>query len=131
MRKAANRFNVKVFEYAICGNHLHLLVRGRYRIALQNFFRVLAGHVAQEILRAQPLTEKERGGAPVKSDINAKKGCAKNQRKFWGLLLFSRVVNWGRDFSNVVEYIYKNNLEALHIIGYVPRLPSGILKNSG
>jgi REP element-mobilizing transposase RayT len=120
MRKAANRFRVKVCEYAICGNHLHFLVKANFRIDIQNFFRVLAGHIAQGILAVHPLTQKERGGAPGNLTA-ARKGCAKNQRKFWALLLYSTIVRWGRDFRNVVNYIWQNNLEALFIIPYRPR----------
>lgn len=113
--KASKRFNVQVYEKAICGNHLHLLIRGKSKINVQNFFRVLAGHIAQEILRQFPLTEKERGGAPKQ------KGCLKNRRKFWSLLLFSRVVGWGRDFANVSSYVIQNTREALNLIPYTER----------
>lgn len=115
--KASKSFEVKVYQKAICGNHLHLLVRGKSRTDIQNFFRVLAGHVAQEILRQFPLSPHERGGAPKGN----KKGCEKNQRKFWSLLLYSRVVSWGRDFGNVTNYIIQNTLEALSLIPYQKR----------
>lgn len=117
MRKAASRFNVKVCQYAICGNHLHLLLKANFRIDIQNFFRVLAGHVAQGILEDHPLTQKERGGAPGR----VRKGCAKNQRKFWSLLLYSRIVTWGREYRAVAKYILQNTLEALHVISYKER----------
>lgn len=140
--KASRLFGVKVYRKAICGNHLHFLVRGRDREALQNFFRVLSGHIAQAILREFPITESERtrierfqqfkhsqmltqkngGGAPARTRTRTvAKGCAKNQRKFWGLLLYSRVVAWGRDFFTVRRYILQNTLEALHLIAYQPR----------
>ena len=115
MQKASKKFGIQVYKKAICGNHIHMLIRGKSKPDIQNFFRVLAGHVAQEILRQFPLLcAKEWGGAP-------KKGCKKNQRKFWSLLLYSRVVSWGRDFSNVTNYIIQNTLEALNLIPYQPR----------
>ena len=92
---------------AVCGNHLHLLVRGLTREELQNFFRVFAGHVAQQILNLFPLSSHK---------IAETAGFAKNKRKFWQLLIYSRVVSWGRDFKYVAGYIYKNTLEALNII---------------
>lgn len=109
--KASKRFGVQVYEKAICGNHIHLLIRGKSKIGVQNFFRVLAGHIAQEILRLFPLTDKERGGAP-------KRGCRKNRRVFWSGLLFSRIVGWGGDFAAVSKYVIQNTLEALNIIPY-------------
>lgn len=116
MRKNALKFQVKVYEYAIQGNHIHLLLKSQNREGMQNFFRVFAGHVAQTILRECPLPL-SAGGAPHQG-----KGCRKNQRKFWSFLLYSRVVSWGRDFKNVVGYIQRNTLELLHLVDYKPRI---------
>lgn len=118
--KSAKRFRVQVYEKAICSNHLHMLVRAKSRSDIQNFFRVLAGHIAQEILRQFPLSENERGGASKKF-----KGCKKNQRKFWTLLIYSRIVSWGGDFLNVSSYIIQNTLEAMGIIPYQQRKRGG------
>lgn len=127
MRKSAARFCIKIYEHAICGNHLHLLVKGPNRESLQNFFRVLAGHTAQNILRDCPLPQKA-GGAPGLRDLQGQReekvrlGCKKNQRKFWSYLLYSRVVSWGREFKIVKRYVQRNTLEALQLIAYQPRL---------
>ncbi len=144
MKKNAYRFQVKIVEYAIQGNHLHMLVRAQSREGLQNFFRVIAGHSAQKILQKFPLQntpggapsksgekaaggaqrkngEMRAGGAPTGSEEQSQVGCAKNRRKFWSFLLYSRVVSWGRDFSAVVSYIQRNTLELLQIIAYKPR----------
>lgn len=118
--KSAKRFHVQIYEKAICGNHLHMLVRAKSKRNVQNFFRVLAGHIAQEILRQFPLSENERGGAQRNPEKKVK-GCKKNQRKFWNLLLYSRIVSWGWDFKNVGNYIIQNTLEALNLIPYQPR----------
>jgi len=131
IRKFSARFRVKVYDYAIQGNHIHLLVRAKTREELQNFFRVVAGHTAQKILQEHPLKQ-DTGGAPGNSDVHSsggapswlgreKKGCAKNQRKFWSYMLYSRIVSWGRDFKNVIAYIEKNTLELLQLIAYQPR----------
>lgn len=123
IQKNRTRFRIKVTEYAIQGNHLHLLVKAKSRSELQNFFRVIAGHTAQKILSEYPLNP-ERGGA-LKN-----KGCKKNQRKFWSYLLYSRIVSWGRDYKNVMGYIQKNTLELLQIIAYQPRSSSRNSKTS-
>ena len=132
MKKNAFRFQVKVVEYAIQGNHIHMLVRAHSREGLQNFFRVVAGHTAQKILQKFPLPvtvggapakseEAGTGGAPIGREERGLIGCAKNRRKFWSFLLYSRVVSWGRDYSAVVSYIQRNTLELLRIIAYQPR----------
>lgn len=127
MRKAAYLFRVRVYNHAICGNHLHLLIKGNSREDLQNFFRVFAGHTAQNILRDYPLLPKEldkrrsfyEGGAPQKGKRAVP--CKKNRRKFWLLLIYSRAVTWGREYRTVRGYIEQNTLETLRIIAYTPR----------
>ena len=141
-KKFSHRFGVKIYRQAICGNHIHLLVRGTTRIGLQNFFRVFSGHIAQQILGTAPITAHERskvlgrvsgGGAPVDSElkrslvkerhskVGLRKGCKKNQRQFWALLTYTRVISWGKEFSAVSRYILQNTLEALRLIAYQPR----------
>lgn len=136
MRKAQKLFHIKVYEYAFAGNHMHLLVKGFDRESLQNFFRVFAGHTAQGILKVCPLPKsscqgstKLAGGAPTKGEKEGRKRkiepCKKNQRRFWSFLLYSRLVSWGREFKNVMNYIEKNTLETLKIIAYELRGLSG------
>ena len=146
-KKFSRRFGVRIYRQAICGNHLHLLIRGTSRVGLQNFFRVFAGHVAQQILGGAPITGNERskvraqaprGGAPATDSKRLitkapnqhsgafnhrepKKGCLKNQRKFWALLTYTRVMSWGKEFAIVSRYILQNTLEALRLIAYQPR----------
>lgn len=121
--RAAKRFRISVYEKAICGNHLHLLVRGRTRFEIQNFFRVVAGHIAQNILENLPIRENEKpkwGGA----SRSRKNTCQhpKNQRKFWCALIYSRVLSgWGREFRTVKNYIVQNTLEAIGVIPYQKR----------
>jgi hypothetical protein len=108
IQTAARRFGVRVYGKAIHFNHIHLQVRGTAIIGLQNFFRVVAGHVAQEILREVPLNENE-----VKS-------IASTQRRFWEDLLFSRLVSWGREYKRVQDYIAKNIREVEEALGATP-----------
>lgn len=122
LRKYSKMFGVRVYEIAVCGNHLHGVVRCSDRTRLQNFFRVFAGQVAQEILRMHPLQRGEekafRGGTHPKS-----------QKSFWSLLAYTRIVAWGRDFENVIAYVFRNTLETLKLIEYTRttrRIFSGI-----
>jgi len=130
LEKAARRFGVTVYNHAVAGNHLHVLVKGRSRLGLQNFFRVFAGHTAQQILQLCPLRTGAAagGGAPVTID-SGRQPCAKNRRKFWGYLIYSRIVSWGREFKTVLGYIDRNTLEALGIIAYQPRAAKIIVSN--
>jgi REP element-mobilizing transposase RayT len=116
LRKAQKLYRIRVYQFSICGNHLHGLIIGRSRVELQNFYRVFAGHLAQNILFRNPLSHQERRRCE-----EAQTGCKKNKRTFWQLLIYTRIVSWGREFSRVKNYIVQNDLEALNKIAYQPR----------
>lgn len=86
----ADRWDVKVYEWANGGTHLHLLVRGKTRDGLKNFMRGLSGSLAMAV-------------------TGARKGKALGKR-FWDLLLFTRVVAWGKAFKMVRAYIVRHFL---------------------
>ncbi len=110
--KWAKRFEVKIYAFALCSNHLHMSLCGKRRTGLQHFFRVFAGQVAQKILK---LSQGPRlRPQPPKS-------CQKNRRTFWSYLVYSRVLKWGREFRIVCAYILRNELEAMGVIAYKPR----------
>lgn len=91
LRAMARRHDIRVYEFANVGSHLHLLVRARQRRALQDFMRSFGGLVARRVTGA-------RRGVP--------KG------RFWSAIAWSRVVAWGRDFVGVRHYIVRNEIEA-------------------
>lgn len=113
-RRFSVRFRIRVYEKAICGNHIHCLVKAKSKRELQNFFRVLAGQIGQKILTKFPLMKHEKkahwGGTHPK-----------NQKTFWSYLLYSRIVSWGRDFGNVTRYVIQNTMETLGMIPYQER----------
>lgn len=81
--KSAKRFRISVYEKAVVSNHIHLLVRGKKRDELQNFFRVVAGHIAQEILESFPILSCEKpkaGGAPGDSTNTTKQLNSRGRR---------------------------------------------------
>jgi REP element-mobilizing transposase RayT len=143
IQKFKKRFDIKVYEFAIVSNHIHILAKGRSRSDLQNFFRVVAGHTAQEILRLHPILAKDqpqvgggapgalpdqgRGGAPgpapapARTSTPAPRKIRERENKFWQTRIYSRVVSWGREFMAVKKYVLQNTLEALGVIAYEPR----------
>jgi REP element-mobilizing transposase RayT len=100
LRRYSRRYGIRVYEFANAGNHLHLLVRAKCRLALQNFLRVFAGIVARRVTGA-------RRGLRV--------------GPFWDMLAYSRVMSWGRDFFGVRAYVVQNELEALRLVPYRAR----------
>lgn len=91
LRATARRFHIKLYRFANVGNHFHLLVQARRREDLQNFLRVFAQGVVFLVTGA----------------------CKGNPKgKFWDALAYSRIVEWGRDWKNMLEYLSKNMLES-------------------
>ena len=108
LARAGFRFGVSVHGLAIHFNHVHIHVQGRTRLGVQNFFRVVAGHVAQGILREFPL----------------KGGTTEGVRKFWRDLAFTRIVSTGRDFAAVNEYLRKNRRQVADALGVLAEFDS-------
>lgn len=122
--RSARRFRIRVYEKAIVSNHIHLVIRGRRRIDIQNFFRVFAGHTAQEILEEFPIGAKDRprsGGAPRVD--NERNKTREKENKFWETRVFTRIVSWGRDYIYVIKYVIQNQMEADGLVPYRERKP--------
>lgn len=95
IRDTAARYSVKLHGYQNVGNHIHLHVQVRSREDWKCFLRVLP----QRIMFA--VTGARRG---------------KPKGKFWTLLAFSRVVQWGRQYRAMVNYMAKNARQARDIL---------------
>ena len=96
VRRLANQFSVKVFEFSNNGNHLHLAVQARERVGFQQFLMAVAGQIAQRMTGSQK-------GKPL-------------TRKFWDFIPFTRIVEWGRDLEHVILYVMQNQQEALGLL---------------
>jgi putative transposase len=97
----AARFGVKVYRYSINTNHIHMVIKGGSRNGLQNFLRTLPALIARKIT-----------------------GAKKNNpfgKRFWDLLVHSRIVSWGKAFRYALDYVLKNQLETEGLIPYSPR----------
>ena len=91
MDRLASRYDVRIYQFANAGNHLHFLLRARSRIGMQSFLRTFAGFVARAVTGA-------RKGLPV--------------GRFWAWTAYSRVLTWGRQFDVVRRYIFYNEMES-------------------
>jgi REP element-mobilizing transposase RayT len=132
--KARKRFRIRIYDQAIVSNHIHLQVKGKRREDLQNFFRVVAGHIAQAILQQFPIRKHEKprewGGAPGEHESGKPRPKREKENKFWQTRIYTRVVSWGEDFRNVRNYIFQNFLEAMGLAPYKPRTRSWKSKNT-
>ena len=117
--RQANLFGIKVYEKAVVGNHIHLLIylktnsRVQGRRSLSCFLRAVSGLIARLILG------KERG--------RMKKGLAAQTTqprpaRFWVYRPYTRVVvGFKRGYQVAKDYVVQNHLEAIGVIPYQPR----------
>jgi hypothetical protein len=99
--KQAKSFGIKVYRSANGGNHLHMIVLPRSRSSFHGFVRSITGLIARLILGAEKANP--RG------------------LKFWDKRPFTRVIEWGREFNAVNNYLVQNLLEAYGFVPYEPR----------
>jgi len=95
LSKWSKRFGIRIYQWANVGNHIHLVVLAKTRRGFHNFLRTVAGKIAQRV-------------------TGAKRG--QEFGRFWDLLAYSRVVEWGKAFQMVRKYVFQNELEALGLI---------------
>lgn len=86
------RYSVKLYKFENVGNHLHLIVRFASRRDMRAFLRVFGQGVMFLV-------------------TGARKGSPKG--RFFDAIAYTRVVNWGREFNTLKNYLWKNALEAL------------------
>jgi REP element-mobilizing transposase RayT len=101
VQRTSQRHGVKVYRFANSGNHLHMIVLPRSRNGFNAFIRAISGLIARLTLGV------ERGRA---------KGL-----KFWDARPFTRILEWGKDYTNACRYLLQNTLEALGFAPYLPR----------
>lgn len=92
LKRYSSKFFVKVEQFSVQSDHVHLLIRGGKRSQIQSFLRVLAGQFAQG------LTDTPN----VKND----------GPKVWKYRPFSRVIKGFRPYQIVRDYIQLNECEA-------------------
>lgn len=102
LAKWTSRCSVRVYEFANSGNHLHLLLLAKSRDDIQTFLRAFCGVVALKVTRA-----------------GKGKGLGK---RFWDLLVYTRVAEWGKAFEAVRRYVVRNRVG--HCVGFPYALSS-------
>jgi REP element-mobilizing transposase RayT len=98
----ADKFGIKIHEYANGGNHLHLLLRAKNRQDYAAFIRTITGLIARTVGNSQ------RG--------------RRLKNKFWDARPFSRVVSYARqEYNTIKTYLLRNTLEAIGWLKYISR----------
>jgi REP element-mobilizing transposase RayT len=98
----AQKLGISIYSYSNGGNHLHLLIRAKYRDDYNSFIRTITGLIARAVGKT------ERGH--------------RSKEKFWDARPFSRIVSFAkREFQMVRAYLLRNTLEAIGWLPYISR----------
>jgi REP element-mobilizing transposase RayT len=129
IRKQAQINGVKLYGVANRGDHFHLLVLPRSRKSYLNFVRAITGLIARVVTGAQrgkaEASSKNQQQALSKAADTGQRTAA--SKSFWDQRPFSRIVDWGRNFTATKKYLLQNALEA---IGFTPMSLRIIAKNT-
>lgn len=132
----AKKFGVKVYSRALNSNHIHLLLRITNRRLYRAFIKAVSGKIASQVMSQQsfkffsqsrqprsfePHANLTKGGDGVQTSGENGFLTGKKNHGFWEFRPFSRIVSWGRDFKNCVQYLKQNVLEAVGFAAYKPR----------
>jgi len=106
LKRYSKKFFVKIEQFSIGHDHIHLLVRLSRRSLGQYFFRVVAGQIAQQF--------RLNGMMKVKA------------LKLWKFRPFTRVIQGWKPYLIVRNYIQLNEKEARGEIQYKPQRLKGL-----
>jgi REP element-mobilizing transposase RayT len=133
IKKYAKKFFVQIEQQAICGDHIHLLVRFSKRSQGQHFLRVVAGQIAQQfekngflkasvkVTDTQSRTQNHgitRAVTDTSSGQDNASEATATKPKLWKYRPFSRVVKAWRDYLGLKSYVRLNEKEATKEIPY-------------
>ena len=92
LRKQAKIFGVKIYSESIQSDHWHLCLKITNRRLYRGFIRSLTGIIARSFGKG-----------------------------LWRLRPYTRIVDWGKDFLNVKDYLLLNYCEVNGIVPYAIR----------
>ncbi len=91
----SKKWNITVYDNAVNFNHVHFIIR----IKSESDYRSWIRELTSEIVRL----------------ISVKTGAKLTQ--FFSLRPWTRILHWGRDFKNALEYL---NLNKMEVVGLRP-----------
>lgn len=136
-RRVSGRSGVKLYDLAIAGNHLHLIIRPKSPRAYRAFVRALSGLIPRLMMNVQRgralrvvmarISEDENvegrhlrvEHASSRRNVGVADGVEQQRlwcidsakTSFWQARPFTRIVSWGRDYVALKTYLIKNRLD--------------------
>lgn len=115
----ARKFHVKVYRYAIVGNHIHMMIGFYSHEQYKSYLRLLCGQIASHVMGRQSFENFRKALVKKWGDTSETQG---KGQQFFQFRPYTRLINWGRDFRGCVRYLRRNFLEAIGFISYKPRV---------
>jgi putative transposase len=145
IKKYAKKFFIKVEQITIQNDHIHMMIRTTRRSLFHNFFRVVAGQIAQQFEKEGLLRLFEGIGHEVRkngkvilslsknvTDTHLKKIDMGNKLKrklsLWKHRPFSHLVKGEKAYKTVRDYIQLNEKEVTGAIPYRKERLRGLTK---
>ncbi len=118
LSRLSKKYFIKIHSFANVGNHLHIVVETKTksqrfaRTQFSNFLRELTGKIARKILYTQ------KANQTTISNIKTMR------TKFWDTLAYTKVIEWGKHFETLSNYIIFNQLEGINKLRRFGKNPS-------
>lgn len=122
LKKASQKYRVRIYRNAIASNHIHLVLKVPSRDAYKCFISVITGKIASFVMNYMSFKKFVKSLTFAKS-YELGEGYKKpyQGQAFWDYRPFSRLLYWGKDYTNALNYLLQNTLEAVGFIPYIPR----------
>ena len=134
LEKASDKYKVKIYRKAIQSNHIHLVIKISSLENYRAFISVISGRIASHIMEHMSFKEfllnlslEEDFGLLTRRPGEGLQTPHKGQA-FWEFRPFTRLLFWGKDYSEALHYLLKNTLEAIGFIPYTPRKKNYVYK---
>ncbi len=102
IHRTAQQNGIQIYELAINWSHIHFAIMVRRRENYLRFIRVLTSKLAMAVAKTKMVSQAQTKevSAPVAAP------------KLFTLRPFTRILSWGRDFKNALQYLKLNQQES-------------------
>jgi len=119
LMKYSKKFFVKIEQFSVNADHIHLLIRCYKRSLYHHFFRVLAGQIAQQLIQtAQQLVQSAQHLIQPAQQLTDTQNKKKKGTGIWMTRPWSRVIKGYTAYKTVRNYVLLNKKEAEGTISY-------------
>ena len=110
LRRISRKWGIAIRKTAWVGNHVHLIIQIGSRVQYQGWIRELTGSIVRVL--SERVRELLSCGKPLCPSL------IENLKSFFDHRPFTRIIEWGRDYSQMVAYIVLNQMEVFGLRKY-------------